>query len=560
MVIHRKHKIAAAVLAACAAAPAAGRAQASGPVFAAAARVDSIFAPFTQPGSPGCAVSVMRGGATLYAHGYGLANRDPEEPITTRTVFDVAATSNQFTAAAVLLLAQDGKLSLDDDVRHHVRELPDYGTPITLRHLLHHTSGLRDYVDLLLLSGKRFRDVTTPADALAALARQKALNFPPGTEHLYSTTNYFLLAQVVERVSGKPLADFARERIFVPLGMEDTRYRAGHQLFVPRLATAYAAMVDGAWEVDVAKWEQVGDGGVLTTVEDLARWDANFYDPRVGGPELARELVATATLADGTRVPYGRGVMLDRRWNLPRVSHGGGWGGYRADLVRFPEQRTTVAVLCNASTAFAPTYALRIAEMVLADDVAVAGGGTRSDGQMMTRAELEPFAGVYLSETAAQVRRVTAEEGKLVLGGGFRPVDLMPLGGGRFWQPGSEFLYEFSEPDAAGKRTLRRLRADDLPTVFVQMEEARPTSRDLYAYAGRYTSREVDGVFAVAVDGDALVVIGPGVGPIRFSQPAFRDAYSGGGYLLRFVRDRRGRVEALTFTDRGVRALRFDHQ
>src|SRR5215204_2377609 len=333
------------------------------------ARVDSVFAAFERPGAPGCALGVYRDGRMLHSRGFGLANIADATPITPKTIFDIGSTSKQFTAASVILLAQQGKLSLDDDVRRFIPELPRYQKPITIRHLLHHTSGVRDYIGLLTLGGADVAGRTTAKQALDAIVRQKALNFEPGTEHLYSNSGYFLLSQIVERASGKSMRVFAEENIFRPLGMTVTHYRDDHSLPLPGAATAYAPSAAG-WAVDMSKWEQTGDGAVYTTVEDLLRWDNNFYAPKVGGPRLLEELQRTGTLADGRALTYAAGLTVDRFRGLRTVSHGGSWAGFRAELLRFPDEKLSVSALCNVANSAPSALARSVASIYLADKLA----------------------------------------------------------------------------------------------------------------------------------------------------------------------------------------------
>ncbi len=335
------------------------------------ADVDAQFADYDTPDSPGCAVGIYRAGHVEYARGYGLADVERRGPITTETVFDLGSTSKQFTAAAIVLLAQDGRLSLDDDVRRHVPELPDYGATITIRQLLQHTSGLRDYIQLLTLAGYSTDDVTTDEDALAIVVRQRGLNFPPGTDQLYSNTGYFLLSLIVERVAGMPLRDFARTRLFAPLGMARTFVLHRTSDLVPNRAQAYARRDDGTLGLDLSRWEQTGDGAVWTTITDLSRWDANFYTGTVGGRSLLEHLQAPGTLADGRSLPtpYGLGLRIETHRGQRAVRHGGSWSGFRAELLRFPTLRTAVAVLCNVGSSEPTRLAERVADVVLAREL-----------------------------------------------------------------------------------------------------------------------------------------------------------------------------------------------
>jgi CubicO group peptidase (beta-lactamase class C family) len=328
------------------------------------ARVDELFARFTAGPSPGCALAVVERGRVVLARGYGFADLGRRLPITPRTRFDIASTSKQFTAASVLLLAERGRLSLDDDVRRYVPELPRHDTVITLRHLLHHTSGLPNYIDLLARSGKRYEEVTTDDDALAALAAAPQLQFPPGTAFRYNDSGYFLLSLVVKRVTGSTLREFAAENLFAPLGMTDTRIVDDLTHEVPGRAVPYARD-GGAFEPVASAWEQTGDGGVNSTVLDLARWDANFYTGAVGGKPLRAAMTAPGSLANGSPLPYGGGLFLDRFRGHRRVRHPGSWRGFCSELMRLPGRRLSVITLCNAGDADPATLSEQVADLYL---------------------------------------------------------------------------------------------------------------------------------------------------------------------------------------------------
>ena len=300
--------------------------------------IDAVFADYDKPASPGCMLGVVSDGAFLYTRGYGRANIEHDVAITQETVFDLGSTSKQFLATAILLLVEDGKVSLDDDVRKYLPEVPDYGQPITIRHLLTHTSGLRDYITLMTLAGWQMEDVTSPAQALDLVSRQKGVDFRPGAEFAYSNTGFFLSSLIVERVAGKGLAAFAAERIFEPAGMHATRYMDDHAAVVPHRATGYEPAGAG-FRVASSNWEQLGDGAVQTTIADLLKWDANFYAPTVGGERLVKALQNEGRLAGGRPIGYGLGLFVGTYRGLPTVRHGGSWAGYRAELLRFPVRR-----------------------------------------------------------------------------------------------------------------------------------------------------------------------------------------------------------------------------
>src|ERR1051326_4777951 len=294
-------------------------------------KVDAIFSAYSAS-TPGCALGVIRDGKFIYEKGYGQASLELGVPITPHTVFDIGSTSKQITAASIVLLAQQAKLSLDDDIRKFIPELPDYGKKITLRQMLHHLSGLRDYIGLLALAGAQGEAVTGDDEALAILAKQRGLNYAPGDDFLYSNSNFFVMSLVVKRVAGKPLREFAQENIFTPLGMKDTQILDDHTKVIPGKAASYAPKRGGGFQIESSNWEQTGDGAVQTSIEDLARWDQNFYEPKVGGEAMLRELQTPGVLNNGSKSGYALGLFLGEYRGLKRVSHGGSWAGFRGGV------------------------------------------------------------------------------------------------------------------------------------------------------------------------------------------------------------------------------------
>ena len=404
------------------------------------ARVDSVFAPFTVPGSPGCALGVIRNGTLSYARGYGLASVELGVPISPRTVFDIGSVSKQFTAMAVVLLAEEGKLSLDDEIQKFLPEIPRYAKPVTIRHLLHHTSGLRDYIDLLEWSGVEEEAVTDDRDALAVLVRQKAPNFEAGAEFLYSNTGFFLLSVLVERVSGKSLADFAAERIFRPLGMTHTRYVDRHDLIVPGKAASYSKNPAGGFRLALANWEQTGDGAVNTSIEDLVEWDRNFSSGKVGGQAALRELQTTGVLNDGKPITYALGLVVDRYRGARTVVHGGSWAGFRAQLTRFPELGTSVIVLCNLAESRPGALASKVADIVLGDRLTgPVPPVSRPDEPARAAAVERPadLAGTYRSEELLADWRIAVRGDSVLARAGLgREFALRPVGRDTFAVPG----------------------------------------------------------------------------------------------------------------------------
>jgi CubicO group peptidase (beta-lactamase class C family) len=302
-----------------------------------------------RPNAPGAVVLVARGTNVLHQRAYGQADLERAVPLQTDSVLDIGSTSKQFTAASVLLLEQDGALALGDRVNKHVRELPRCGDDVTLRHLMLHTSGIPDYIGLMLAGDAphQLEDRTTAEDALDALGRVEKLDFPAGSKWAYSNSNYFLLAAVVERASGLPLATFAQKRIFEPLGMQRTHVHVDCTQLVPNRALSYSRARGGGWRWNFSNWEQTGDGAVMTTVGDLLKWARNFTTGSVGGETLLAAMKERGALDDGTAIDYGAGLMFGDLEGTPCVSHGGAWAAYRAELLRVPSADLVVVVLCN---------------------------------------------------------------------------------------------------------------------------------------------------------------------------------------------------------------------
>lgn len=527
-------------------------------------RVDAVFAAFDRPDVPGCAVGVYRDDQIAYARGYGLADLERRVPITPRTVFDLGSTSKQITASAVLLLAQEGKLSLDDDVRRWIPELPQYARPITLRHLLNHTSGLRDYIGLMAMGGARIDDVTTEEDALAAIVRQRETNFAPGDDFLYSNSGYFLLSEVVKRASGMHLRQFAKERIFAPLGMERTHVLSDYADVVPDRALAYAPRGAG-YRTDVSRWLQTGDGAVFSTVEELLLWDRNFYDPRVGGQALLTELHTVGRLTSGRELDYAAGLMVGRHRGMRTVRHGGAWGGYRAELLRVPEAHFSVAVLCNVASSDPSRLATSVAEIYLEDRMepaaarpqpAATGSTAAAPAVRIAPERLQSLAGLYREPVSRATRTITFNDGKLWAGAGTR-YELRALSETEFEAVSApvEMRVRF-QPAAEGRpASLVWSQAGSEPITAEKLAIVTPTAEELAAFTGTYFSEELQATFRFTVEEGALTMHRRSAEPTPL-RPLARDEFTAGP-SLRFVRDASGAVTGFTLDAGRVRNLRF---
>ncbi len=538
--------------------------------------VDALFATWDSPTSPGCALGVYRDGKIIYSRGYGMADLERAVPISPGSLFDLGSTSKQFTAASIVLLAQQGKLSLDDDVRKHLAELPDYGTPITLRQLLNHTSGLRDYIGLMTLHGTNIDDVTTPEDALAIIVRQKALNFAPGSEHLYSNTGYFLLSLVVERVSGSSLRDFVQTQILAPLGMQQSHVLGRYDDVVPGRALAYAARADGSLRADVSRWMQLGDGAVFSNVEELLHWDNQFYTPRVGGADLLEQLQTPGKLADGSALDYALGLIIQDYRGLRSVHHGGAWGGYRAQLIRFPEQRFSVALLCNQGEIETDPLVRKIADIYLADalepatDETVASGvGTavpapRAEAAKSTklpRAILAALPGNWRDPETRALRSFELDGKTLyyVRGPSRFAIRARADGDLELVDAPAQITVKLEPAQADAPRRMRWTQEGRDPQTLEQLPAVTLTPAGLAAFAGTYRSEEIDAVQRIEVSEQSITVHRPRAEPIPLS-PIAPDEFATGAFALRFQRNGQGVVIGYELDVGRIRGLGFERQ
>lgn len=475
-------------------------------------QVDKVFADVQKDGSPGCALGVFRGGQVIYAKGYGLASVELNAPITPQTVFDIGSTSKQFTAASILLLEQQGKLSVNDDVRKYIPELPDYsknsGQKITILNLLNHTSGLRDYLALLSLSGVSADSVTTDDDALALIIRQRGLNFATGSEWAYSNTGFFLLSIIVKRASGMTLREFASKNIFQPLQMTHTMFRDDHTLLIRHRALAYDPDEKSGYKLNVSYYEQLGDGAVHTSVEDLAKWDENFYSGRVGGKNLIAELEERGKLNNGKTLEYAKGLFIQTFRGLPVVRHGGAWGGYRAELLRFPDQHFSVACLCNLANANPEKRVEQVAELYLGGLMKPEQHATSSDSNSpasapvsLTPSQMTAVAGMYRNPATKNIARISVSNGKLkweIYGSSFglralSPTEFLPVD----FPVEAKLTFELAGDRHS--RTLKVSGGEMIAASYQGVTEFAPSGNELAAYTGDFKTDELGVIYRLRV-------------------------------------------------------------
>jgi CubicO group peptidase (beta-lactamase class C family) len=520
-----------------------------------AAAVDRIFANWSSRESPGCAVGVARNGQTILERAYGMANLEYDVPNTPSTIFEAGSVSKQFTAAAILLLAQQGKLSLEDPVSKHIPELPGYPTSITIRQMLNHTSGLRDWGTVAAATGwPRGTRAHAHPHVLDIVSRQRSLNYAPGAEYLYSNTGYNLAAIIVARVSGMSFADFTRRNLFEPLGMTNTQWRDDYTRIVKNRATAYARAREGGWGLEMPFENVHGNGGLLTTVGDLHRWNENFVRPRVGGVGFVRDLQQKGRLNNGREISYALGLVVGTYRGVPEVSHTGATAGYRAFLARYPNQHLSVAVLCNAANAN-PNLGQRIADIFLAGQTTLAARQAGEAGVTLPPEQIAEKAGTYRNLLTNEPLRLVVREGKLHVD---RGPELTPMSRTVFHDPnGNVGTFEFG---AKGVPAILRLAFSGGDTVSYLLEEPwTPTATELRQYVGEYSSDEAEADFDVALDGSGKLALRGRYDRHIELVPAYRHAFTTtqGPGLVTFRRDARGRVTSMSFGMGRVRDLQF---
>jgi CubicO group peptidase (beta-lactamase class C family) len=530
------------------------------------ASVDALFAEWNRSDSPGCAVGISRNGIVRYEHAYGMASLELGVPITTESVFPVASISKQFTAMSVVLLADQHRLSLDDEVRKYIPELPDYGTPITIRQVLNHTSGLREGFILLGWAAPGDSREDPNEAVLRVLSRQRGLDFSPGTSFRYNNGGYNLLGSLVRRVSGQSLAAFADANIFKPLGMTHTHFHDDPDLVVRNRVSGYWRDDRGLHPGTEAPGV-VGNAGLHSTVGDLLRWEQNLAEPKVGTPALIAEMQTPGALVDGSRTTYGFGLVVGDYRGQRVVHHGGGDRGISTWAVRYPDQGLSIAVLCNLDTIPTQSLAQQIADLYLSDasppvpqQVLARTNALKAAGQGR-RASVSDKTGLYREASTDAAMSIADRNGALVAhnySGDDFDVELTPVNENVFRWPNSSVLVEF-EPIPGGHDEMEcRITNDGQVLERYQRTAFSPTARDLQALGGEYTSQELDVTYRLEGRDSGLVVKAPGRADISL-QPLGRDMFAGSSVgTLKLLRDARGTVTGFTMNRFIVRGVRFE--
>ena len=484
--------------------------------------------------APGCAAAVSLNGETVFEKAFGLADLEHNVPNTPQTIFESGSVAKQFTASALVLLELEGKLSLDDPVRKYIPELPDYGSPLTIRHLLNHTSGLRDWGTVMSLTGAgRGERVINQDLALDVIVHQRGLDFKPGAEYSYSNSGYNLAAIVVERVAKQKFPAFVEERLFKPLGMKNSSWRDDYQRVVPGRAQAYSRQGNAAWRLDMPFMNVYGNGGMLTTVGDWMKWNAMLDSQSLGAP-LVNALETRGVLNDGRKIAYALGLEVGTYKGLKDVSHGGSTAGYQTFLARYPDNKVSVGVMCNGTSPSAGGIAANITDEIFGPYPETA----KTEPAKLSDDELKRFAGIWRNEKTHTPARFVTENGVARWSG----ARLVPMGGTQFSAGGNQLKFTV---DQNGKALFAEMvDSDGEVRRFVPEMEWTPAPDDLAAIKGEWFSEEAGAAFTIAVeDGKAFIKQRPATKlPM---QPLYKDHFGVQGYVIWFTREQNGKINGM---------------
>lgn len=554
-------------------------------------RIDAIFASWDTTRTPGAAVGIYRHGELIFSRGYGMSNLEHGVPIRPDSVFHIASISKQFTATCMALLQQEGSINLDDDVRTYVPEVPQFGNhTITIRHLIHHTSGLRDQWDLLALAGWRDDDLITDQDVLNITTRQRSLNFAPGDDHLYCNTGYTLQGVIIQRVTGRSLREFAQERIFGPLGMTHTHFHNNHAEIVPGRTQAYedvreqAGVASGPgsvnqrdgsdprerYRISIPVFDTTGTTSLFTTVEDFLRWDQNYATGQVAG-DLLELRTTPAVLNGGRALTYAFGLVVDNHRGIRTFNHSGGDAGYRSHYLHIPELRLGATVFCNLGSMNPPALLDEVIDVVLGAGVRtpapVTGAQLAANAVVLDRETLLARTGVYRGTSLGEIQAVVLDGDTLRLPMWFN-LRLAPLNEREFRSTGGrDFRLTFGTNDA-GQETLHLAYGNDNSESYVRVGDISDAEPALEPYVGRYASDELDSIWQiVATDGTdaaapaptpALQVVRPRHTPDTLRTITDDTFVSADMLRVTFTRDDNGAVTGFVIGGIRVREMHFE--
>lgn len=507
-------------------------------------KIDGIFAQFDKSTSPGCALAILKDGEIIYKKSYGMANLEYDIPISPSSKFHVASISKQFTAAAILRLAAEGKISLAADIRKYLPEVPDFGYAITFNHLLHHTSGLRDQWDLQKLAGWRSDDVITENDITDMLKRQRSLNFVPGDEFSYSNTGYTLLGMAVKRITGVPLHDYVDSVFFVPLGMRNTYFHHDHAEVIPNRTSAYLEQ-KSKWRIFLPVFDNYGATGLFTTVEDLAEWDKNFYTKKVGDSNFIKAMEQIGSLNDNTPLIYASGLVIEDYKGHKTIGHPGADAGYRANYLRFPEQHFSVIILGNAASMNTTALSKKVADLFIEDNSI----GKHPVNVRADTTKLKKCAGTYWDSVSKFLVIITYKDRKVWKGS----VALEASNNNTFIDKSAGAIYKFKDVDT---NKIFELDTPGYKTMtYKKVNKETVPVKELSAYTGEFYSTELNTRYDLLVTDGALFLKAPRNQAIRLNSLT-KNTFTG-PIILEFSRDAKNNVTGYHLTMGRTRNIYF---
>lgn len=523
--------------------------------------VDQVFAEWDRDDSPGCAVGIYKDGEIVFARGYGMSNLEHGIPITPDSIFHVASVSKQFATFCIGLLEEEGKLSVDDEVRTYVPRLPDFGHRITIRHLIHHTSGIRDQWALLHYAGWRQEDLVTEEDVMTLLERQTSLNFEPGEKYLYSNSGYTLLAVVIKTVSGKTIREFAHECIFEPLGMTRTHFHMDHSEIVPGRTQAYLPRDNGGYRISIPEFALSGATSLFTTVEDLAKWERNFTTAQVGTPELIAKMQQPGKLRSGEEISYGWALDNNTYRGAKVIGHAGADHGYRAHFMRLPEYGIAVSCLANSSRMTPGILCERVVDVLLGDQLEPKSESATSTANHIHNPTPADFTGTFREVKEGALLQITNENGTLILDLD-EPRELVPGATDTLVSKGPWPLTitAVAADDSAPAGVTVSTGFSPEPMRFDRIAPACYSPEQLAEFAGRYWSDELRVFYDVVAEGDSLAIDRLKHARRRLF-PADRDTFFQGLFFntlnLTFERNEAGTITGFTHTNGRIAGLSF---
>lgn len=547
-------------------------------------QIDEIFREVDSTHSPGCALAVVKDGEVVFAKGYGVANLEYGIPISADTVFHVASVSKQFTAFGIQILASEGKLSLQDPVRKHLPDFPTFDQEIRIRHLMHHTSGLRDQWELLTMAGWRMDDVITQRQIIRLINRQKELNFAPGTRFLYCNSGYTLLSEIVSHVERRPFHEWMDEKVFQPLDMSNTQFYIDHERIVANRAYSYRSIESEtgqthAYKKSVLNFANVGATSLFTSANDLAKWSIHLMEPKIGSQQANEQMFELAKLSLGRRTNYASGLMIGKHRGFRMISHAGSDAGYRSHICVFPDQKLAVIVLSNLASMNAAQKALNVADVYLGNEqsknatdvstkakdqpVETKAEHTKADRVDVNSQDLDTLAGNYqMQGNPVHIIRLTRKDKSLfVKSGQYSQWEFTPIGNDEFYVDEIKKTICFERtPDGHPTGFVFTAKSGAIKFKKIADEKDSEALKKMQELVGEYYSPELDTTYRLVIENGMLVakhqrnddqILGPISGD-RFAATVLG--------RIKFERDENGVVTAMRASTGRVINLKFERR